>query len=232
METSLHQSLKQLYSTAGSRTEAAVLGYRADVLCDGLVLEIQASPLGAIARKVADLVQHTQVLVVKPIAARKIIVRRTLKAKTDVSRRLSPKKGKLLDVFDELVRFTRVFPHPNLTIEIALIEEEEIRVPRRRRRFRRPDFRIEDRRLLSVVSTHRLQTADDLIRLLPPDLPSTFTSNTLAEWLGGLPMWFARRIAYTLRHCGAARLTGKLGNNLVYELVPAGGESSEIKAAS
>ena len=113
-----------------------------------------------------------------------------------------------------------MFPHPKLTIEAVLIEEEEVRVPRRRRRFRRPDYRVQDRRLLSIVSTHPLRTAADLVALLPSDLPSPFTSDVLAVRLGQVPLWFARRVAYTLRHCGSARMTGKVGNRLIYELVP------------
>jgi hypothetical protein len=231
METSLHRSLKQLYTSHGARTEAAVRGYRADVLSDGLVVEIQASPLGAISRKVADLLKHTRVLVVKPIAERKVIVWRDNSTDKEVSRRMSPKKGKLLDVFDDLVRFTRVFPHPELTIEAVLIDEEEVRVPRRRRRFRRPDYRVQDRRLLSIVSTHRLRTAADLVALLPSDLPSQFTSDVLAARLGQVPLWFARRVAYTLRHCGSARMTGKVGNRLVYELEPTHQPESEMMVA-
>jgi hypothetical protein len=216
METSLHRSLKALYSARGSRTEAAVHGYRADVLQDGLVVEIQASPLGAIAPKVVDLLQHTRVLVVKPIVAKKFLLRRSATTRSWSNRRLSPKRGKLLDVFEDLVSFTRVFPHPNLTLEVLMVEEEELRVPRRRRRFRQPDFCVEDRRLLSVLTVHRFATARDLVAILPPGQPNPFTSETLAASLK-VPCWFARKIAYTLRHCGAARVAGKQGNRLVYE---------------
>src|SRR5439155_14786918 len=134
------------------------------------------------------------------------------------SRRLSPKKGRVLDVFDDLVRFTRVFPHPNLVIEVVLVDEEEVRVPRRRRRFRRPDYRVADRRLLSVIARHRLATADDLARLIPFDLPDSFTTDALSARLG-CSAWFARKVCYTLRHCGAAHVMGKKGNRLVYEPV-------------
>jgi hypothetical protein len=212
METSLHRSLKHIYSSAGSRLEAEIHGYRADVLCDDTVVEIQASPLGAIARKVADLVRHTRVLVVKPITQRKFVVRRSNPGADGVSRRLSPKRGTLLDVFDDLVRFTRVFPHSNLTVEVVLVDEEEIRVPRR---SHRSDYRVEDRRLVSIVAARRLRTAADLVTLLPFDLPPSFTSDVLAERLAR-SVWFARAVAYTLRHCGAARVIGKQGNRLVY----------------
>ena len=45
----------------------------------------------------------------------------------------------MLDLFEELVHFTRVFPHPRLTLEVVLVEIEEWRYPGhgRRRRWRR-----------------------------------------------------------------------------------------------
>ncbi len=231
METSLHRSLKALYASAGSRTEAAVRGYRADVLRGDLVVEIQASPLGAISRKIADLVRDHRVLVVKPIAHRKLLLRRSRPGGDWDVRRLSPKRGTLLDIFNDLVRFTRVFPHPNLTVEVVLVDEEELREPsRRRRRSRRPDFRVVDRLLGQVIARRRLDTADDLIRLLPAGLPSSFTTDVLARHLGR-PAWFARRVAYTLRHCGAARACGKQGNRIVYELAVATERKPDLMVA-
>ena len=227
METSLHRSLKHIYSPSGSRIEAAIRGDRTDVLCDDVVVEIQASPLGAIVRKVADLVRHTRLLVVKPITRRKFVVRRSGPGGDCLSRRLSPKKGRLLDVFDDLVRFTRVFPHPNLTVEVVLVDEEEIRVPCG---FRRRRHRVEDRRLLGIVAALRLETAADLVGLLPFELPSSFTTDVLAARLGS-SVWFAREVAYTLRHCGATHVIGKQGNRLRYEPVQAEKPPVELMVA-
>jgi hypothetical protein len=218
METSLHRSLKQLYGGHGSQTEAVVRGYRADVLQHGLVVEIQASPLSAIRHKIADLVRHGRVLVVKPITQCKLI-RWGDPRKDDWGKpRRSPKRGRLVDVFDELVHFTKVFPHPNLTIDVVLIEDEELRVRRRRQRRFGPNYRLHDRRLLGVLATHRLETPADLVRLTPADLPATFTTVELAHGLD-CPAWLARKVAYTLRHCGATRATGKIGNRIVYECI-------------
>jgi hypothetical protein len=229
METSLHRSLKDLYATHGSRTEAVVGNYRADVLHEGLIVEIQASPLGAIARKVADLLRTHRVLVVKPITRRKVLVRRSEPAGEWDLRRLSPKAGKLLDAFDELVNFTKVFPHPNLAIELVLIDEEELRVPRRRRRFRRPDYRIYDRRLVQILTRQTLTSAFDLLDLIPPGWPNPITTDLLANHVKCAP-WFARKIAYTLRHCGAARVSGKIGNRLVYQCTEPLAEQGEMVA--
>jgi hypothetical protein len=230
METSLHRSLKQLYGGHGSQTEAVVRGYRADVLQHGLVVEIQASSLSAIRHKVADLVQHGRVLVVKPIAQRKLI-RWGDPRKDDWGKpRQSPKRGRLVHVFDELVHFTKVFPHPNLTIDVVLIEEEELRIRRQRRRRFGPNYRLHDRRLLRVTSSHRLETPADLLSLTPADLPATFTTTELAHELD-CPAWLARKAAYTLRHCGATRATGKIGNRIVYQCAVPRTAAAELMVA-
>jgi len=217
METSLHLALKQLYTTGDSRQEAVIEGYRADVLRGDLIVEIQASPLGAIARKVADLVRAHRILVVKPIARRKILIRQSEPGGPWDLRRLSPKVGSLLSVFNELVNFVRVFPHSNLTVEVVLVDEEEFRVPRRRRGFRRPNFRVHDRRLVEIVTRYRLATGQDLVGLLPPGWPNPLTTESLATHLD-TPQWFARKVAYTLRHCGIAHVCGKIRNRIVYQL--------------
>ena len=57
----------------------------------------------------------------------------------------------LLDVFDELVYFTRVFPHERLVLEVVLVDVEERRYPgrgKRRRRRAKGDFQIEDQLLV------------------------------------------------------------------------------------
>jgi hypothetical protein len=169
------------------------------------------------------------VLVVKPIARRKIILRQSVTDGAWDVRRLSPKTGTLLNVFDDLVHFTRVFPHPNLTIEIVLVDEEEFRVPRARRRFRQREYRIHDRRLISIVARRQLVSAYDLLDLLPPGSPDPMTTESLAAHMGCQP-WFARRVAYTLRHCGAARITGKVGNRLVYRLNRRAGREDSLTA--
>jgi len=61
-------------------------------------------------------------------------------------RRLSPKRGTIFDLFDELVHFSRVFPHERLTLEVPLIDIEEWRYPGHGRRRREIGRRRENRK--------------------------------------------------------------------------------------
>jgi hypothetical protein len=221
MESSLHRQLKDLYADRGSQLEARVDQYRIDVVCDGELIEIQHGSLGAIRDKVHRLlhVNGRRVLVVKPIVVRKHLVRLDERGGRVVSRRLSPKRGTILDLFHELIHFTRVFPHENLCVEVPLVDVEERRYPGhgRRRRRRDRDHQVEDQSLLQLHRIHRFRTAKDLLRLLPDDLPDVFHTGQLAE-AAGTQRWIAQRIAYCLRKTGAAVEVGKNRNTRLYRL--------------
>ena len=219
METTLHRQLKALYAGGQARTEQRLAGfrYRIDAVRGEQLVEIQHGSLAAIRDKIAQLLARHRVLVVKPIVVRKTLVALSRKRGKELSRNASPKRGTVLDLFDELVYFTRVFPHENLTLETPLVEIEERRYPGhgKRRRWRAKDFVVEDQRLLAVVGVERFATHADLWRLLPPALAEPFHTGHLAEALG-IRRWLAQRIAYCLRHTGAAAVAGKQGNAWLY----------------
>jgi hypothetical protein len=218
METTLHRQLKEHYATDGALIEQRLGRYRIDVMQPNRLVEIQLGSLTAIRDKVAALLRKHRVLVVKPLVARKHIVKRRRRGGKIVSRRRSPKQGVLLDVFEELVHFTRVFPHRRLTLEVLLVEIEEWRYPGHgRRRWRREnDHQVEDQRLLDVLSIHSFHTATDLCRLLPPALPQPFHTAHIAEGLD-VQRWVAQRMAYCLRQTGAIQPIGKLRGAWLYE---------------
>jgi hypothetical protein len=220
METSLHRQLKARYAGAGGRQEVVCDGYRIDAVCDGELVEIQHGSLAAIRDKIRRLLRKHRVRVVKPIVANKLIVKLDARGGAEISRRRSPKRGTLVDVFDELVYFTRVFPHERLTLEVVLVDVEERRYPGRgkRRRRRRPgsEFQVEDQALVAVVATQNFVTAGDLWRLLPRRLPAEFHTGHLAERMKA-PRWIAQRIAYCLRQMKAVEIVGKQGNAILYK---------------
>jgi hypothetical protein len=218
METSLHRDLKALYAGGDARVEVVLGGYRIDAVAGDQLVEIQHGSLAAIRDKVRRLLERHRVLVVKPIVARKVLVKRSDKGGRVTGRRMSPKRGRILDLFDELVYFTRVFPHERLALEVPLVEIEEWRYPGhgRRRRWRAGDHEVEDRKLVSVDRVYRLRTASDVGRLIDCPLPRPFHTGHLARALS-VERWFAQRIAYCLRSIGAIEEVGKTGNTRLYE---------------
>lgn len=219
METTLHRQLKEIYAAEDAQTEVPWGKYRIDVVVGDLLIEIQHASLVSIRDKIRQLLNEHRVLVVKPIVVRKLLVKRSRKNGRVVDRRMSPKQGTLLNLFDELVYFTRVFPHDNLTLDVPLVDIEEWRYPGhgRRRRRRANDHVVEDQRLTSLRGLRRFRTAEDLARLLPPRLPLRFHTGHLAAGLN-VPRWDAQRIAYCLRKMGTAIQVGKQGNARLYKI--------------
>lgn len=220
METSLHRQLKEVYADGQAQLEAPLGKYRIDVRCGDELVEIQHGSLAAIRDKIRELVPSHRVLLVKPLIVRKTIVKRAKRGGEVISRRQSPKQGGIVDLFHELVYFTRVFPHPNLVLEVPLVEVEEWRYPGhgRRRRWRKDDFQIEDQFLGEIHRIHRFRTAADLVALVPGSLPSPFDTGHLAAAMN-VPRWIAQRIAYCFREIGAAEGIGKSGNTRQYRFV-------------
>jgi hypothetical protein len=218
METSLHRDLKTLYADQDAQFEVSLDGYRIDVISDGRLVEIQHGSLTAIRDKVQVLLKNHRVVVVKPIVAQKVLVKRASKDGPVTSRRLSPKRGTFFDLFDELIHFMRVFPHKRLTLEVPLVDIEEWRYPGhgRRRRWSRNDYVIEDQKLVAVHETYHLKTAADLVRLVERPMPQPFHTGHLAESLQ-VRRWVAQRIAYCFRQTGAVREVGKQGNARLYK---------------
>ena len=218
METSLHRDLKALYAGQDAQFEVSLDGYRIDVMSGGRLVEVQHGSLAAIRDKVKVLLDDYPVVVVKPIIVQKLLVKRACKDGPVSDRRVSPKRGTLLDLFDELVHFTRVFPHKRLTLEVPLVDIEEWRYPGhgRRRRWRLADYQIEDQKLVAVHATYRFQTAGDLARLVERPMPQPFHTGHLAESLR-VNRWSAQRIAYCFRQTGAVREVGKQGNTRLYK---------------
>ena len=218
METSLHRQLKALYAGPEDRQEVKLGAYRIDVVRGSQLVEIQHGSLSAIRDKVQRLCAKHDVLVVKPIVARKTLVRLSADG-VEESRRASPKRGKLLDVFDDLVYFTRAFPHPRLTLELRLVEIEEHRQKGhgRRRRWRENDQVTLDQKLVTASEPRQLRVAADLLAMLPDNLPASFHTGDLAT-LAEIPRHVAQRIAYCLRNMGAIETIGKTGNAHQYRV--------------
>ena len=217
-EGSLHAALKARYAAgvAGSRVEAAVDGFVVDVVGPDELVEIQTASFASARRKLERLVDSHRVVLVHPLPVEKWLVRVDADGAI-LRRRRSPKRGLAFDLFDELVHIPKLLVHPNFRIELALVCEEEIRGPipeGARYRYPREWWRL-DRRLLAVVETRRIDTAADLMALLPPGLPEPFTTADIVA-ATGRPKRLAMRAAYCLERSGAVAPLGRRGRLMTY----------------
>lgn len=218
MATSLHQQLKEHYVSDPASHEVDLDDYRIDAIADdGRLIEIQCASLLAIRDKIRRLTKKHQVTVVKPLAWKKKLLKKERRNGKVVSSRYSPAHQTLPYIFLELVHFTSAFPHPNLQLDILLTEQEEVRVPPKRRTWRRKHS-VQDRRLVSVHETVSVSTAEELWEHLGLTLPSRFTTADLAT-AGDMPRWLAQKAAWCFRQMKLLKPAGKQGNSIVYRRV-------------
>ena len=218
-EGALHAALKQYCARPGDEFEVPINGYVIDLRRGDTLIEIQTGNFGAFKRKLPALLEHYHVRVVHPIAAEKWITRVNAEGEK-LSRRKSPRRGALADVFFELVSIPQLLAHPNFSLEVLLIREEEIRVPakppKRRRRWKK-EWGTHERRLLEVVEWEVFETpADYAHRFLPAGLPQPFTNRALARALGR-PSFIAQKITYCFQRMGLIELVGKQGRALQFQ---------------
>lgn len=208
-EGSLHAALKERLARPGDRFEVPVDGFVIDIVRDDYLIEIQTTSLYQMKRKLRRLLREHPVHIYHPIPQEKWIVREKEDGEV-VARRKSPKKGRVEDVFKELVRFGTLLREPNLTLTVLLTQEEEIWRDDGQGSWRRKYWSVVDRVLLDVVETVTLAGSDDLVARLPANLPDPFTNKELAKALK-IRTRLAQQITYTLRQMDALSLCGKRG---------------------
>ena len=214
-EKSLHASLKAWYAQPGDRIEEPVDGSLIDIVRGDSLIEIQTRGFSALRHKLGRLVRGHPVRLVYPIAAEKWIVRLGADGITPISRRKSPRHGAAVDLFRELVSFPRLLAHPNFTLEVLLIREEELRRHDPSANWRRRGWVTAERRLLGVVDSQVFAAPEDLACLLPADLDEPFTTAELAAALAR-PRRLAQQMAYCLRSAGVLEEVGRRGRGVLY----------------
>lgn len=216
-EYSLHSEIKRWYKGSGDELEVKVDDFIIDVLRDNLLIEIQTGNFSAIKNKLTKLLQNNnQVRLVYPIAKLKWIVHISGSGEL-VRRRKSPKKGKVTDLFYELVHAPRLIKDRNFSLEVLLIEEEEVRCNDGRGSWRRRGASVKDRKLMKVFDRIVFENQQDFLKFLPEELDGHFTNKVLAQKLE-ITVRLAQKITYCLKRMGAISVAGKRRNELLFQV--------------
>ena len=214
-EKPLHESLKLWYAQVDDIFEVPVDGFIIDIVRGDLLVEVQTQNFRTIKRKLEKLVAHHPVRLVYPIPCEKWIVKPDASEIETIRRRKSPKHGVFEDIFEELVSFPELIMNPNLTIELLLIQEEEVRRYDGIRGWRRGGWATYERRLLKVVEQRLLKTPEDMAAFLPAELIDSFTTSDLANTIDKSKR-LARKMVYCLRLMGCITIVGKRANSILY----------------
>ncbi len=213
-EKALHAALKEFYAQPNDRFEVKVDGFFIDIVQGDLLIEIQTGNFASIKSKLTKLTQARRVRLVYPIAYEKWIVKLPQEKAGKITRRKSPKRGRVEELFWEMVSFPQLMGHPNFSLIVVMTREEEVRRFNPNLNWRRRGWGVVERRLLGVVGEIVFENPADWLSLLPEGAEE-FTTNDLAEKLG-IPKKLAQRMAYCLRKADTVKLVGKRGRANLY----------------
>jgi hypothetical protein len=221
-EKPLHASLKQWYARPGDRFEVTVDGFVIDIVRDDLLIEIQTGNFASIKSKLNSLVRYHRVRLVYPIVQEKWIVRSAAHNGKRAVRRKSPKKGRVEDLFWELVSIPQLLLHPNFSLEVLMIRGEEVRRYTEAKRRVRKGWLIEGRRLLDVLEQRSFGQSADWLCFLPDGMELFTTSDLASRMNTGREL--AQKMAYCFREARMIELVGKRARANLYR-VPAGNQT-------
>jgi len=210
-EGSLHAALKSHYAEPGDEFEVPLDRFVIDIRRGDRLIEIQTTALAAMGHKLDHLLPSYHILIVHPIPIR------TRLQRPEKSPRRSPKKLTIYNLFDELVGLPTLLDHPNLTIDICLVEVTKVQVADPKARRGRGGFRTVDRVLDELIATEHFETTDDLRRLIPEALPATFTTADLADG-AAIRRDVAQRMAYCFRALGIFEELGRDRSGIQYRV--------------
>jgi hypothetical protein len=215
-EYSLHAGIKEWYSVSGGDVEVKVDDFVVDVVKKGMLFEIQTRNLSAIKKKLGVLLLRNRVRLVYPVTKVKWIVH-VSKSGEFVRKRRSPKKGKIVDLFVEMVHLADLVNEENFSFEVLLIEEEEVRCDDGKGSWRRRGVSIKDRKLLKVFDRVVFENRTDFLKILPDSLDMPFTNRELAKKMG-ISIRLAQKITYCLRKMNALKIDGKKRRELLFRI--------------
>ncbi|MCK5738409.1 hypothetical protein KAH55_04475 [bacterium] len=214
-ERSLHAQLKQHLLRPGDQPETRVGSYIVDIVRGNTLIEVQTRNFSAIRFKLEQLLVEHPIELVYPIAVVKQLI--TIDAETgeELALRKSPKKGKPMDLFQELVRIPELIMHPNFRIRVVMTRVKEIRCDDGAGSWRRKGVSIHDTILEEITREIQIHTPEDLLTFLPPNLPQHFTTADLAK--NGIQKRLAQKMAFCLRKCEVIEVVGKQRNLIIYQ---------------
>ena len=214
-EKSLHWVLKHYLQPNPANHETAIGPYVADIFDERGVLEIQTRNFDQLRQKLDFYLPQYPVTVVYPIAARKRLLWLDETTGHISSKRLSPKRGSIHEVFPELYRIKGWLQHPNLHVLLVCLELEEYRYLNGWGRGGKRGSSRADRIPVQLVEEVFLQNPWDFALFLPESLPEQFTSEDY-RIAAKLSLRLAQIGLNILYHMGAVVRCGRQGRSYLY----------------
>ncbi len=218
-EKTLHSVLKYYFEPDETKHEIKIAGYYADIANADGIYEIQTASFGNLRPKLQVFLPSWPVHVIYPIAQTKYLSWVHPESGEITPPRKSPKKGSQYEIAKELVFIKPFLQNPNLTITAVLLDIEEYKLQNgfgKQNKFRASKY---ERIPLAINSLHTMGGAHGFSTLLPPALPSPFSTKDYAK-AAAVPQRIASMAVNILKNTSTITAVGKNKNLLLYEETP------------
>ena len=214
-EHTLHLALKHYCEPNAVYHEIPCMGFVADILRGGEIVEIETRSFANVKRKLDAFLEEHTVTVVYPIAVRKWVIWIDPATGALSEKHRSPKKGRSLDVVYELYKLLPYLTHPRFRLKLILCEVEEYK---RRDGWSHDGKRgatREERIPIGFLGEQTFACPADYERLADviPDGEFTAAAFAKANKLKGRYPWYALKI---LTAVGIVEQCGQRGRAFLY----------------
>ncbi|WMJ22580.1 hypothetical protein RBG61_11360 [Paludicola sp. MB14-C6] len=217
-EKTLHAVLKHYFEPYEDNHEIKVGGYVADIVGENGIIEIQTRNFEKLRKKLAAFLEVTTVTVVYPIAQTKWLYWINQETGETTVKRKSPKIGLPFEIVWELYKIKDLLNHPNISFCIAMIDVDEYRNLDGWSKDKKKGSSRFDRIPIDIMQEIYLRCPADYDILLPPNLPTQFTTKDLKNLMKVSPRAIQSGMS-VLRKVGLIEQVGKQGRLNLYQII-------------
>lgn len=216
-EKTVHAVLKHYLVPKEEYHEIRCLGYVADILYEGEIIEIQTANFNTLRRKLDAFLEEFEVTIVYPIPATKWLQWLDVETGEITNKRKSPKKGNFYHSFRELYKIKQYLTNPRLHLRLLLIDLEETRLLTGWSADKKKGSTRFDRIPTDIREELMIATIEDYKQLIPTTLPKEFTSKEFKKE-SHISMAEAQTALNILTYTGSVKRVGKIGNAILYQI--------------
>lgn len=220
-EKLIHAALKNYYAPFSDEQEVKIGSFYADAVSEDGIFEIQTKQLYRLREKLSVFLENARVNLVHPFICESKTLFTNEKSGEIVKADKPRKTSSWLKIFEELYSIRNFLRSDNLKIVIVKLKVEKIvyfngeKIPDLRSRNVRKKCRIE-KIPMEIVEEIWFETAEDFRRLLPENLPESFTKKEFCKAAGEANSSLRLEV---LREIGILEKVGNRGNAFVYAVL-------------
>ena len=216
-EKSVHAIFKNFYEPDEDKQEIPIENYVADIYNGREIIEIQTRQMNRLRDKLTAFLPLYPVTIVHPVPKQKWLIWVDEETGELSVKRRSPKKGSPYDAFLELYKIKMFLKHPNLKIQIAMMDVEEYRLLNGWSRDKKKGSSRYDRIPLCLTEIAVIERPEDYLQFVPISLEETFTTKDFAK-AAHISQGLAGVVLNILYYMEIIERTGKKGNFYLYQL--------------